>query len=232
MQSCSLCSSATHNFVISRAGCVIMAAGESRRLGARANKLLLAFRGRPLLQQAIDAASLSQAVSCTLVVGANAQEVLDLVDVRRCAVVDNPGWREGIASSIRAGLTQHRDDEACIFMVADQPSIGVEDIDCLIAHHHAARDAIVALQAGEVWGTPMLFPAHDFDALSKLHGDSGAKRVAEAQRRRLRFVAALSHDAFKDVDTIEDYERLTGASSGFENPKTPQSRVRESPRHH
>jgi molybdenum cofactor cytidylyltransferase len=208
-----------------------MAAGGSRRLGARANKLLLTFRDRPLLQHAIDAASQSQAISCTLVVGANAREILDSVDVRRCAVVDNPKWREGIASSIRAGLAQHRDDEACIFMVADQPYVGVEDIDRLIAHHHAAREAIIALQAGEVWGTPMLFPAHDFDALSKLHGDSGAKRVAEAQRRRLRFVAALSRDAFKDVDTIEDYERLTGAASGFENPKTPRSRVRESPRH-
>jgi CTP:molybdopterin cytidylyltransferase MocA len=205
-----------------------MAAGGSRRLGARANKLLLAFRGRPLLQHAIDAASQSQVISCTLVVGANAREVLDSVDVRRSAVVDNPKWREGIASSIRAGLAQHRDDEACIFMVADQPFIGAEDINRLIAHHHAARDAIIAVQAGEVWGTPMLFPAHDFDALSKLHGDSGAKRVAEAQRGRLRFVAALSHDAFKDVDTIEDYDRITGGASGFENPKTPRSRVRKS----
>src|ERR1700680_107806 len=178
-QRCSPCSSATHSYVISRAGCVIMAAGGSRRLGAHANKLLLAFRGRPLLQHAVDTASLSRAMNCTLVVGANAREVLESVDLRRCAVVENPKWREGIASSIRAGLTQHRDDEACIFMVADQPFIGVKDIDRLIAHHQASRDAIVALQARNVWGTPVLFPAHDFDALSNLHGDSGAKRFAE-----------------------------------------------------
>jgi len=208
-----------------------MAAGGSVRLGVHANKLLLAFRGHPLLQHAIDAASLSQATTCTLVVGAQARDVLDSVDVRRCAVVDNPEWREGIASSIRAGLTQHRNDEACIFMVADQPYVSIKDIARLIAHHLTARDAIVALQAGEVWGTPMLFPARDFDALSKLHGDSGAKRFAAAQRGRLHFVAALSDDAFEDVDTIEDYKRLTGVASGFENPKTPQSRVRRSPRH-
>ncbi len=207
-----------------------MAAGGSRRLGAHANKLLLAFRGRPLLQHAVDTASLSQAMNCTLVVGANAREVLESVDLRRCAVVENPKWREGIASSIRAGLTQHRDDEACIFMVADQPFIGVKDIDRLIAHHQASRDAIVALQARNVWGTPVLFPAHDFDALSNLHGDSGAKRFAEAQSGRLQFVAALSDNAFADIDTIEDYERLTGAATGFENPKTLRSRVRKSPR--
>jgi molybdenum cofactor cytidylyltransferase len=173
---------------------------------------------------------MSQAMGCTLVVGANAREVLDSVDLRRCAVVENHKWREGIASSLRAGLTQHRDDEACIFMVADQPFTGVTDIDRLIVYHQASRDSIVALQAGKVWGTPMLFPASDFDALSKLHGDSGAKRFAEAQRKRLQFVAALSDNAFADIDTIEDHERLTGDVSGFENPKTLRSRVRKSPR--
>jgi molybdenum cofactor cytidylyltransferase len=207
-----------------------MAAGGSRRLGAHANKLLLEFRGRPLLQHTIDAASSSQSMSCTLVVGADASEVLDSVDVRRCAVVKNPNWREGIASSIRAGLAQHQDDEACIFMVADQPFIGIEDIDRLLDDHQAARGAIVALQAGDVWGTPMLFPARDFDALSNLRGDSGAKRYAERHRKRLRFVDALFKDAFIDVDTIEDYRRLTSASSGSENPKTPQFRSPRSPR--
>ena len=207
-----------------------MAAGESRRLRAHENKLLLAFRGRPLLQHAIDAASLSQAMSCTLVVGAGAKEILESVNVRRCAVTANPNWREGIASSIRAGLAQHRDDEACIFMVADQPFVGVEDIDRLIAHHRAAREAIIALHAGDVWGTPTLFPARDFDALSKLGGDSGAKRYAQGHKRRVRFVGALSNNAFLDVDTNDDYERLTGVVSGSENPRILQFHARRSPR--
>jgi molybdenum cofactor cytidylyltransferase len=207
-----------------------MAAGGSRRLGAHTNKLLLEFRGRPLLQHAIDAASKSQSMSCTLVVGAGIREVLDSVDVRRCAVVENPNWREGIASSIRAGLTQHRDDEACVFLVADQPFIGVQDIDRLLADHQIARDAIVALEACDVWGTPMLFPARDFKALSNLRGDSGAKRYADRHHKRLRFVAALSNEAFADVDTLEDYERLIGAISGSENLKTRRFRAQRSPR--
>ena len=207
-----------------------MAAGQSRRLGAHANKLLLEFRGRSLLQHTIDVASSSQSMSCTLVVGADAGEVLDSVDVRRCAVVENANWREGIASSIRAGLAQHRDDEACIFLVADQPFIGIEDIDHLLVDHQSARGAIVALQAGEVWGTPMLFPARDFAALSNLGGDSGAKRYAEHHRKRLRFVDALCKSAFIDVDTIEDYRRLSSASIGSENPKTLQFQSPRSPR--
>ena len=165
-------------------------------------------------------------MSCTLVVGAGAEEVLKQIDVRRCAVVDNQGWPEGIASSIRAGLAQHRHDEACIFMVADQPFIGAADIDQLIVYHQGSRDAIIALQAGDVWGTPMLFSSHDFGPLSKLHGDSGAKRYAQHQLTRIRFVTAHSHDAFKDVDTIDDYRRLTRAVIESENLRTPRSRAR------
>jgi molybdenum cofactor cytidylyltransferase len=169
-------------------------------------------------------------MSCTLVLGEGEEEVLDQVDVRRCAVVDNPGWREGIASSIRVGLAQHRDDEACIFMVADQPFIGAADIDRLIAYHRSSRDAIVALQTGDVWGAPVLFPSRDFGALSNMHGDSGAKRYAQQHHERLRFVAALSHDAFKDIDTIDDYRLLTGAVIESENPKTRRSRALRSHR--
>ena len=147
-------------------------------------------------------------MSCTLVLGADAKRVLETIDPRRCSVVCNAGWREGIASSLRAGMAQHRDDEACIFMVADQPYVGPADVNRLIAHHLAERDAIVALQAGTVWGTPVLFPRSDFPALERLRGDEGAKRLAQSHGSRLRLVAALSPAVFTDVDTSADYEEL------------------------
>ncbi len=194
--------------MIARVGCVVLAAGESRRLGGALNKLVLPLSGRPIVQRAIDLASQSHALTCTLVVGADAERVLAAVDVRRCAVVENREWKEGIASSIRAGLAQHRGDEACVFIVGDQPYVELDDVNGLIAHHLADREAIVALHAGDVWGTPMLFPRADFSALAALRGDQGAKRYALAQKRRLRFVKARSRHAFADVDTNADYDSI------------------------
>ena len=177
-------------------------------MGSIDNKLLLPLRGDPLVQRAIDTAAQSNALTCTLVVGAGAEQVLDAVDVRRCAVVENTQWREGIASSIRTGLARHRGDEACLFMVADQPFIEVDDLNRLIAHHLAERDAIVALRAGDVWGTPMLFPQASFMGLERLRGDVGAKRYALAHEPQLRFVKARSGHAFADVDTKADYDAI------------------------
>ena len=145
-----------------RVGCVVLAAGQSHRFGTGDSKLLLPVAGKSLVQHAIDAAAQSLASSCTLVVGAHAEEILQSVDSRRCAVVDNPDWREGIASSLRAGLAQHLDDDACIFMVADQPFVNAVDLDQLIRRFMERRTSMVALRSNDVWGSPMLFPQSDF----------------------------------------------------------------------
>jgi molybdenum cofactor cytidylyltransferase len=194
--------------MIARVACVILAAGEGRRFGGGRHKLLTPLNGKPLLQHAVDAAARSHAMSCTLVVGASAQRLLAVVDPRRCAVVRNAHWKEGIASSVRAGLANNLADEACIFMVGDEPFVSAADVDRLIAVHRADREAIVALKSGDVWGSPMLLPRSVYSAVARLRGDSGAKRIAQRRGARVRFVSALSPFAFADVDTREDLARL------------------------
>lgn len=189
-----------------RVGCVILAAGEGRRFGG--NKLIALYKGRPLVQRAIDAAGMSQALTCTLVIGADAEALLSAVDSRRCAIVSNPEWREGIASSIRAGLHRHESDDACVLLVGDEPLVAGADIDALIASFADHPKSISALRAGRVWGTPVLFPRPDLKALARLRGDSGAKRYAQTQKKRLRLIDAANPRAFADVDTRADLARL------------------------
>ena len=194
--------------MIARIGCVILAEGAGRRWQDAEPKLLLRMGNRPLAQHAIDAACGSQALACTLVLGDRSQRVLAGLDPRRCAVVRNPQWEEGIAASVRAGLERHRCDDACIFVVADQPFVSAADIDLIIHRHAAEPAAIVALAVGDVWGAPMLFPRRDFDGLLQLRGDAGAKRYALKREARVRFVPARSDRAFDDVDTRADLWRL------------------------
>lgn len=193
-----------------RVGCVVLAAGQSRRFGSGDSKLLLPLAGKPLLQHAIDTAAQSLASSCTLVVGAYSEETLRAIDTRRCAVILNDDWRQGIASSIRAGLAQHADDEACIFMVADQPFVVPDDLNNLIRCYMEHRTFMVALRAASIWGSPMLFPQSDFPALRVLQGDAGAKGYALRHIDRVEFIESARTSAFADIDTPEDYERFGG----------------------
>lgn len=201
-----------------RIGCVILAAGAGRRFGG--DKLLAPLRGKPLLQHAVDAACGAQALTCTLVLGAGCEAVLAAVDPRRARAVFNAAWSEGLASSLRCGLRHHRDDDACIVLLGDQPFATSADLDQLIAVWSVQTQStggrerstvpIVALRAGDVWGAPVLFPRRDFAALRRSHGDAGAKRYAEGQKPRLLFAHAAQANAFEDVDTRADLSRLNG----------------------
>jgi molybdenum cofactor cytidylyltransferase len=191
-----------------RVGCVVLAAGEGSRFDLKRAKLLLPLDGVSLVQRAIDNASRSYAASCTLVVGARAEAILLKVDPRRCAVVRNARWKDGLSGSIRVGLSLHEDDDACILAVADRPFVTADDLNQLIERYAGHRNAIVALRAGTTWGSPVLFPRSDFSKLANLKGDEGAKRYAAAQKERLEFVDAVHADAFADIDTQQDYQRI------------------------
>jgi molybdenum cofactor cytidylyltransferase len=185
---------------------IVLAAGSGTRFGGA--KLIAPFVGRALLQHAIDAACESRALVCALVLGANADEVLERVDSRRCVIVRNRSWQEGIASSIRAGLgiaDESTACDACLFLLGDQPFVSSADIDALLCRADLrGRPSIVALRSAKIWGAPVLFPRRDFAALARLRGDEGAKRYAETQQQRMHFVTATDRRAFCDVDTRSD----------------------------
>jgi len=191
-----------------RISCVVLAAGAGRRFKAPQHKLVSFFNGKPLLQHAIDAASASHAMSCTVVSGGNTAEILSHVDLRRCSIVENSSWQEGIAATIRCGLAYHAADDACILLVGDQPFIYAADINNLINAFTQERNAIIALTASGVWGTPVLFPQADFRELNKLRGDHGAKRYAEKQQKRVRLLATVNQNALRDIDSVKDYQQL------------------------
>jgi molybdenum cofactor cytidylyltransferase len=188
-----------------RVGCVVLAAGAGRRFGG--DKLIARLHGKPVLQYAVDAACAAHTLSCTLVVGDDRARILAAVDPRRCAVAVNKDWRSGIASSIRCGLRAHGEDEACIIMLGDAPSVTSSDLDRMIAAW-CATSSIVALRAGEVWGAPVLFPRADCRRLHALKGDAGAKRYALGHQQRLVYVDAIDARAFTDIDTKDDLKRL------------------------
>jgi len=194
--------------LIPRVGCIVLAAGAGHRFGG--HKLVAPLRGKPLLQYAVDAASGSRALCCTLVVGSQGARVLDAVNPRRCSVSVNAHWADGIASSLRCGLRAHVDDDACIVLIGDQPFVTSMDIDRLIDVWESARPSapIVALRVSDTWGAPVLFSRRDFAKVRSLDGDAGAKRYAAQQSQRLIFVDAGDSNAFADVDTSEDLKRL------------------------
>lgn len=191
-----------------RVGCAILAAGAGTRFGNQGEKLIVEVSKKPLLQYAIDAACASGAGTCSLIVGAGFERVLTRIDPRRSSVFVNARWEDGLAATVALAVRAHAADDACIFMLGDQPRVSAQDLDALMSAHSRDRRAIVALICRRTWGAPVLFPASDYPHILRLQGDVGAKRYAQTQTPRLKFIEASSADAFTDVDTRKDIARL------------------------
>ena len=188
-------------------GIIILAAGASTRLGEPKQNLL--FRGKTLLNHAIEVAILSDCKPIIIVTGA-ATSVLDKGRKTEIHEVNNPSWQNGIASSISLGVSYLQekapDINEIIIMVCDQPYVTSTLLNQLISEKHTSGKRIIASSYQDTLGTPVLFDKLYFDMLSSLKGEEGAKRIIY---QNLADVSSIPfREGYIDVDTKDDYKNL------------------------
>lgn len=190
--------------MILRPWVVILAAGGSRRFGGP--KLLATICGETLLRRAVRAALGSQPAGCVVVLGARARLLSRELRGYPVRVVVNRQWRNGLAGSIRVGISAlPRQARAAVILLADQPAIGPGELALLAAAWRQAPAAIVAARFEGVLGAPAVFPRRRFADLRRLRGDQGARALL-AGRRRL--IGVEMPAAGLDVDRPGDLERV------------------------
>ena len=68
-------------------------------------KQLLPYNGKSLLEHTVDTANDADANPVIVVLGANAALLEKEIDEKKVRIVENKEWKEGMASSVRCGLT-------------------------------------------------------------------------------------------------------------------------------
>lgn len=189
-------------------GLVLLAAGASTRLGKPKQELY--FEGMTLFERAIKTALGSACTPVVVVQRAEATFALPEAIAHAVTMVQNPEWQEGMASSIRCGLTKllalAPDVSACIFMVCDQPFVQESLLDNMIQTKRESRKGIVASAYKETIGTPVLFDKRYFPDLLSLQGQEGAKKVVLKYKQDAATVSFPL--GYIDIDTAEDYDSL------------------------
>jgi molybdenum cofactor cytidylyltransferase len=189
-------------------GIIVLAAGASTRLGEPKQQLL--YKGKTLLQHAVDAAVESMAQLVIVVLGANAEGIKNDITKQGVAVIHNKDWEEGMASSIRAGITELQklspgiDDT--ILMLCDQPFVDAALLNSLMLNKHPTSKPIIACAYNNTVGPPALFDKTYFSALLSLNGQEGAKKLLMKYRDKV-FTIPFDKGAI-DIDTVEDYAKI------------------------
>ncbi len=187
------------------AAAAVLAAGASRRMGGR-DKLLEDVGGAPMLRRAAEAALASRADETVVVLPPDAPARRAALEGLPVRVVENPEAGEGMAASIRAAVRAAAPEaDALILALADMPEIGPAHLDALIAAFDPGEGRAIcrAADAEGRPGHPVLFGRRFFEALGKLEGDAGARRLLEENAELTETVPTPGRGATVDLDTPE-----------------------------
>ena len=183
----------------------MLAAGGGSRFGG--GKLLAKLGGRPIIEAVFDNLRGAPVDEIIVVVGADAQRLREVCERYGARAVANKEWERGQSTSVLAGLRSCR-GEAAVVLLGDQPFIGAEAVERLVASFAEGAKVAVATYGGKR-RNPVLFSREVWPLLeAELAGDEGARSVL---RRHPELVVEVPCEGVgdpADVDTREDLRRL------------------------
>lgn len=187
---------------------LILAAGESRRMGQA--KQLLPLGDSTILGHSLSVCMESNIGPIWIVLGARAETIRKSLPDGSYQIVVNEDWKEGMGSSIAAGVSVIQQDPQVadvMIVLADQVKLTSSSLQDFYALYTASDKSIAISMTGIGSGPPSIFDRKWFDVLALLRGDQGAKPVVKSnQSEVLQIVHAAAE---QDVDTPEDYRRLS-----------------------
>ena len=194
---------------------IILAAGESRRMGKQ-NKLLLPVGGEALLVKFVKSVCDSDVDQVLVVIGHEAEKIRRELNDLPLSFVYNPNFRGGMTTSIKSGVEEvSKDCDGFLICLADMPFINTPEINKLIHAYDQNRIkekrliVVPAFQGHR--GNPVLFSSEFRNDILEHKKESGCKGVILNNSESVKEIEMDDDNMLLDVDTIEDYQRVTEA---------------------
>lgn len=180
---------------------VILAAGESRRMGRP--KAFLPFRGGTFLSGI--AATLGRRCSPVIAVfGFDAARLIASAPAN-VAGVENPAWELGMLTSLQAGLRAVPEDcDAALFTLVDHPAVQPATIDALLE-----SDSAIAIPRFENRrGHPVLIRRRIMEKFVAEPPHSKVRDVIDRHAAEIEYIAVDDPGISEDIDDPGLYEDL------------------------
>jgi molybdenum cofactor cytidylyltransferase len=188
---------------------VVLAAGQSRRMGAQ--KLLLPLGGRPVIAHIVDEVLRGPVDRVLVIVGPGGKEVVEAITDRRVSIVTNQSHDGDMLSSVRCGLRAIPDEGAVLVALGDQPGITSDVIALVVRTFFESGRGIVVPTYNGRRGHPLLFSLRYREEILRCYGDVGLRGLLAAHPEDVCEVDAAHPGVLEDMDLPEDYDRAVSA---------------------
>jgi glycerophosphoryl diester phosphodiesterase len=193
---------------------ILPAAGASRRMGRP--KLLLPFRGRPLIAGVTEALRRAGVHDIVLVTAPDDEELRAWAREAGLLLAVNPDPERGMLSSIREGIAAAggttalaERGETLLVSPADLPNLGAGTVGALLRGMAETGAPLgVPVYRGKR-GHPLAISPALIPEIETLDADVGLKQLRDRHEAELLEVEVNDPGTVQDVDTPEDYRRAT-----------------------
>ncbi|HEX9449710.1 MAG TPA: molybdopterin-binding/glycosyltransferase family 2 protein, partial [Dongiaceae bacterium] len=193
-----------------RIGAVILAAGQSSRMGR--NKLLLELAGKPLIAHVADHALALGLPEIVVVLGHEADAVRQALANRPLRFVTANDYASGMSASLKTGLAALSPAiDAALVLLGDMPLVSTGLLRRLIGAYNPleGRSIVLPVQDGKR-GNPVLWDRRFFEEMQNLAGDVGARHLIGTHGDQVAEVTAETTAIFRDIDTPQAFAALLG----------------------
>ncbi len=207
--------------VARRVTAVVLAAGESRRMGT--NKLLLPWGETTVLGRTLANVGAAAVHDVLLVTGHERERVeamiaraweathadeVGSVSGGQLPTLFNHDYANGMLTSVQAAVRAlPASADAILVMLGDQPMVTADTIDRLLYAYAATPAGLVAPYCGGRRGNPVLIDRRYFDELLALPADAAPRVLLARHTDDLLAVEVEDEAVLIDLDRPEEYER-------------------------
>jgi molybdenum cofactor cytidylyltransferase len=184
---------------------VILSGGASSRMGSP--KALLAYQGRPFLEQLLEVAHHPKISTRRVVLGAHAEPIAREIPLHADEVVINDEWEKGQLSSIQAALRSLPPNvDGILLLLIDHPLISAALVGELIeAFYSSGKPIALPIYRGKR-GHPVVFSSALFSELMAAPLEQGARYVVWQHQAEIQALETTEEGCvlnLNDPDTLQ-----------------------------
>lgn len=193
--------------VHSRVTAVVLAAGQSKRMGR--TKQLLPWGSGTVLGQTLKNLKQSAIHDILVVTGHDAKETREIATAAGVGFTHNDQFATGemLSSLKRAISVLPGERSAVLVMLADQPMVEPESIDRLLAAFWQGEGELIAPEWRGERGNPVLIGRSYFPELMDLPPDAAPRVLLRRHADEVVLCPVGSDSVLRDLDLPEDYQR-------------------------
>jgi len=186
---------------------VILAAGESRRMGRQ--KLLLPFGDATVVEAVVRTALASDVDRAVAVLGADREAVRAKLEPSGVDFAVNERFADGMLSSIQTGFRALPPEaEAAVVMLGDQPFLPPLVVDAVVRGYRESLKGIVIPVFRTKRGHPVLVDLKYREEVLALDPSDGLRHLMRTHPEDIAEVEVDDANILRDLDTPEDYSEV------------------------